>query len=486
MLAALASITAKDAASGNAISILREAGASFLNQAESVIETQVSLNTIVQRGSQPQARGNGTSSSDMQPADSQYSSSRPSKVRKRLSIDTHFTDRRAQDSAERFSNVSQNFRSAGADSSVRPPPELTSPYYEQPQRDNMYGRPYSAVEPRPANSFLNGTPRRELSPTPVSAHPYPASASQHLQVPASSSLVPSARATVVAPSGPPGPSGPSSLSVPSAPSTAQPTPIATAVPRTPGPEASPTLPHIPHRTAFMSAFEAMYDQMELYSKMEASIKEQVRKSTALLHALEASGQMIEGLVYSHFCEMQMQYGEKFGVALTDLNRRIRAIEARLGLAAPLPPSQPRPTSNEPDRPSYQDVETSRPYSREERMHSNTFERNGRSQYQYDDSQQYHQNHESDTNQYYRDERRRESEQSNTHQHVHESSTPRLQSTSVAADPSNSGLAAKSDSKSDKETLASDSGPSGLVHAATSLSRRLDIVEAKLPETAMEV
>lgn len=38
--------------------------------------------------------------------------------------------------------------------------------------------------------------------------------------------------------------------------------------------------------------------------------------------------MIEGLVRSHFREMQTQYGEKFGSALTDLNRRLVAIENR--------------------------------------------------------------------------------------------------------------------------------------------------------------
>jgi hypothetical protein len=40
--------------------------------------------------------------------------------------------------------------------------------------------------------------------------------------------------------------------------------------------------------------------------------------------------MIEGLVKSCFREMQVQYGEKFGAALVDLNRRLVALEEAAG------------------------------------------------------------------------------------------------------------------------------------------------------------
>ncbi|KAJ3002960.1 UNVERIFIED_CONTAM: hypothetical protein HDU68_005929, partial [Siphonaria sp. JEL0065] len=59
----------------------------------------------------------------------------------------------------------------------------------------------------------------------------------------------------------------------------------------------------------------------------AKLKDQMRKSSSLLQTLQASGQMIEGLVRSCFRDMQLQYGEKFGAALSDLNRRLEALEA---------------------------------------------------------------------------------------------------------------------------------------------------------------
>ncbi|ORY32982.1 hypothetical protein BCR33DRAFT_522918 [Rhizoclosmatium globosum] len=58
----------------------------------------------------------------------------------------------------------------------------------------------------------------------------------------------------------------------------------------------------------------------------------MRKSSSLLQTLQASGQMIEGLVRSCFRDMQVQYGEKFGAALADLNRRVEVLEGRLGQA----------------------------------------------------------------------------------------------------------------------------------------------------------
>lgn len=101
---------------------------------------------------------------------------------------------------------------------------------------------------------------------------------------------------------------------------------------------TPIVPTLVPRSAFVATFEAMYDQMEAQARMQAALKDQIRKSTALFQTLQSSGQMIEGLVRSHFREMQHQYGEKFGAALTDLNRRLSHVETKLGI--PPPSSQP--------------------------------------------------------------------------------------------------------------------------------------------------
>ncbi|KAI8922857.1 hypothetical protein BC831DRAFT_473959 [Entophlyctis helioformis] len=87
------------------------------------------------------------------------------------------------------------------------------------------------------------------------------------------------------------------------------------------------------RQAFLGVFEAMYDQHETQLRLQATLKDQIRKSSTLLQTLQSSGQMIEGLVRLHFREMQVVYGEKFGTALTDLNRRLVGIENRLGIHA---------------------------------------------------------------------------------------------------------------------------------------------------------
>ena len=85
------------------------------------------------------------------------------------------------------------------------------------------------------------------------------------------------------------------------------------------------------RLDFMRFFEHMYDQSEHAHHLVSSLNEQVRHSASLLQTLQASGSMIEGLVRGHFREMQAQMGEKFGMALTDLNRRMKFIEERLGI-----------------------------------------------------------------------------------------------------------------------------------------------------------
>ncbi|KAJ3276183.1 hypothetical protein HDV01_005631 [Terramyces sp. JEL0728] len=91
---------------------------------------------------------------------------------------------------------------------------------------------------------------------------------------------------------------------------------------------SPTTTTNSHRQQFMNAMEQIYDNNEQTARLQTQLKEQIRKSATLLYTLSSSGQMIEGLVRSHFRDMQAQYGEKFGLALTDLNRRLVAIEQR--------------------------------------------------------------------------------------------------------------------------------------------------------------
>lgn len=88
------------------------------------------------------------------------------------------------------------------------------------------------------------------------------------------------------------------------------------------------------RLDFMRFFEHMYDQNEHAHHLVANLNDQVRHSASLLQTLQASGSMIEGLVRGHFREMQASMGEKFGLALTDLNRRIKVIEERLGIERP--------------------------------------------------------------------------------------------------------------------------------------------------------
>ncbi len=82
------------------------------------------------------------------------------------------------------------------------------------------------------------------------------------------------------------------------------------------------------KAAFMAVCEQIFDSQETTVRLQNQLKEQIRKSATLLYTLSSSGQMIEGLVRSHFRDMQTQYGEKFGTALTDLNRRLVAMENR--------------------------------------------------------------------------------------------------------------------------------------------------------------
>ncbi len=90
------------------------------------------------------------------------------------------------------------------------------------------------------------------------------------------------------------------------------------------------------RPDFTRFFDHMYDQSEHAHHLVNTLNDQVRHSASLLQTLQASGTMIEGLVRGHFREMQAQIGEKFGLALTDLNRRMRVIEDKLGIVPPTP------------------------------------------------------------------------------------------------------------------------------------------------------
>ncbi|KAJ3197415.1 hypothetical protein HK101_003841 [Irineochytrium annulatum] len=87
------------------------------------------------------------------------------------------------------------------------------------------------------------------------------------------------------------------------------------------------------RSTFVGAFETLYDVAEEAPRLAATLKDQIRRSSSLLQTLQASGAMIEGLVRGCFREMQAQYGERFGAALADLNRRIQVLEEHSGVGS---------------------------------------------------------------------------------------------------------------------------------------------------------
>lgn len=82
---------------------------------------------------------------------------------------------------------------------------------------------------------------------------------------------------------------------------------------------------------FMKFCESIYDQQEYSHKLSIQLEGSIKKSTHLLQALQSSGQMIEGLVRSNFRDLQIEYGEKFGKALTNLNNRLEIIESKLSI-----------------------------------------------------------------------------------------------------------------------------------------------------------
>lgn len=85
------------------------------------------------------------------------------------------------------------------------------------------------------------------------------------------------------------------------------------------------------RAAFLSTFETLYDTATIdIPRLTSTLYAQLRKSSHLLQTLQASGHMIEALVRASFRDMQVAYGEKFGSALNDLNRRLEVLEAAGG------------------------------------------------------------------------------------------------------------------------------------------------------------
>ncbi|KAJ3005599.1 hypothetical protein HKX48_000583 [Thoreauomyces humboldtii] len=90
--------------------------------------------------------------------------------------------------------------------------------------------------------------------------------------------------------------------------------------------------HLPiPRSTFLHLAEQMYDQADETARLQHTLRDQIRRSTAMLQTLQSSGQMIEGLVRGHFRDMQVNYGEKFGSALHEIARRVERLESLNGL-----------------------------------------------------------------------------------------------------------------------------------------------------------
>nr|KAJ3416075.1 hypothetical protein HK105_001355 [Polyrhizophydium stewartii] len=310
------------------------------------------------------------------------SASRAAKTsRKRLSIDTSLTERTAQlEAAVEAQRIRQKQQaiiedrrraaslnlpaSALAQSRQRPRPlpsrgdvlswtaasssssssidYLISPHADFPNRELPLPRGYT--DPRSAHPLSSG--RHMLPPAPATAHPSAPGASAHHLLPLPPHLAASASASAaVSGAGGAAANGTANGTTPHKPHININTSLASlpgsgaAAPATgagAGSSGMPplsALPPIMSRTAFLGVFESMYDQYESQTRLSIMLKDQIRKSATLLQTLQSSGQMIEGLVRGHFREMQVQYGEKFGAALTDLNRRLVAVEGALGLGS---------------------------------------------------------------------------------------------------------------------------------------------------------
>lgn len=85
------------------------------------------------------------------------------------------------------------------------------------------------------------------------------------------------------------------------------------------------VPH-PSKEQFLATCERLYDSNDDLQKMQNVLRDQIRKSSTLLYALQNSQQMIESLVKKHYVEYQGYYNEKFRAAFGDLNRRLGKLE----------------------------------------------------------------------------------------------------------------------------------------------------------------
>ncbi|KAK9678934.1 hypothetical protein K7432_016496 [Basidiobolus ranarum] len=91
---------------------------------------------------------------------------------------------------------------------------------------------------------------------------------------------------------------------------------------------TPTGGHLGSKQQFMSLFESLFDNVDSARGLKVQLEDQIRKSTTLLQTLQASGPMIEGLVRSHFRDMQGQFIEKYDSAIEDIVQRLDRLEER--------------------------------------------------------------------------------------------------------------------------------------------------------------
>ena len=86
-----------------------------------------------------------------------------------------------------------------------------------------------------------------------------------------------------------------------------------------------------NRHQFIHFFDSVFDSFEKTDQLSMILNEQIQQSNSLIQVLRASGNTIENIVAKHFKEMQSKITEKYALALTDLNRRLKAIEERLDI-----------------------------------------------------------------------------------------------------------------------------------------------------------
>ncbi len=107
-------------------------------------------------------------------------------------------------------------------------------------------------------------------------------------------------------------------------------PIFHAVPPLPSP-ATATAPSSMGKQPFMDLFSTLYDQIEETNKLNASLKENIRKSSVLLQTLQGSGEMIEALVKRCVNEMGTQDKSHISSSLDEIKQRLNLIERHVGL-----------------------------------------------------------------------------------------------------------------------------------------------------------